>query len=99
MDKIRINTNRLGTDAETVKSCIDKFAGEIENMKGSVTALERMWEGPSCKAFHKAFLDDMRAMETVIKNLRSIYSYDTNAKKEYETCERKVSSLIADIRV
>lgn len=99
MDKIKIDTNRLGTDAESIKYYMDNLAREIENMKGSVTALEGMWEGPGCKAFHKAFQDDMRAMETVIKNIRSIYSYDTNAKKEYESCERKVSSMIADIRV
>ena len=98
-DKIRINTNRLGTDAESIKRYIDNLANEVENMQNSVQALKKMWEGPSCQAFYKAFQDDMHAMETVIKNLKSIWTYDTNAKKEYENCERKVSSMIADIRV
>lgn len=98
-DKIRINTNRLGTDAESIKRYIDNLANEVENMQNSVHALKNMWEGPSCQAFCKAFQDDMRTVETVIKNLKRIWTYDTNAKKEYENCERKVSSMIADIRV
>ncbi len=98
-DKIKINTNRLGTDAESIKRCIDNLANEVQNMRGSVDALRKMWEGQSCDAFYRAFLDDMRAMETVIKNLKSIWTYDTSAKKEYESCERRVSGMIADIQV
>ncbi len=98
-DKIKINTNRLGTDAENIKRYIDNLASEAENMKSNVNALKKMWEGPGCQAFDQAFQNDMRAMDTVIKNLKSIWNYDTNAKKEYEDCERKVSSMIANIRI
>lgn len=98
-DKIKINTNRLGTDAENIKRYMDNLAGEVQNMRNSVNALRSMWEGQSCDAFYQAFSDDMRAMEAVIKNLKRIWTYDTNAKKEYENCERKVSAMIADIRI
>jgi len=98
-DKIRINTDRLGADAERIQGYIDNIIQEMDAMRESVAELQKMWEGPGSQAFHHAFLDDMNAVETVMKNLQSIYAYDTNAKKEYEKCERKVSSMIADIRI
>lgn len=98
-DKIRTDTDRLGTDAADIQRYIQNIADEANNMKSSVAELERMWEGPSSRAFHIAFQDDMRAVETVIKNLKSIYAYGTNAKKEYESCERKVATMIAEIKV
>lgn len=99
VNKIKANTNRLGTDADRIQTYTANIAKEIEAMEQDVGVLMQMWDGPSSEAFHKAFQDDMRAMETVMKNLKGIYHYDTNAKKEYEACERKVSSMIAEIKV
>ena len=98
-DKIRIHTGRLGNDADRIQSCIDRIRRETGELKDSVTALERMWEGPGREAFHKSFREDMQAMETVISELKSACAYDVNAKKKYELCEKKISSLIADMKV
>lgn len=97
-DTIRIHTDRLGTDAGRIYGYIENIAAQMEDMKQSVTALERMWEGSGKEAFHKAFSDDMRAVDQAVKSLKEVYDYDTNAKTKYEQCNRKVASMIADIK-
>lgn len=99
VSKIRINTNRLKTDAERMNGYIKQIKKEIEDMKRSVSELDAMWDGTSSEAFKKAFLDDMNAMANVIKNLESIHAYETNAKTEYENCEKNVSALISEIKI
>lgn len=99
VSNIKINTNRLNADAQRVEGYIKAISNEIANMKASVLELGRMWEGTSSEAFKKAFDDDMKALTGIMKNLESIHSYETNAKTEYEKCEKSVLALIAEIKV
>ena len=99
MKKIKVNTVRLKNDSDQVNACIKNMKSEMEKMKESVSQLDQMWDGPSSEAFKKAFQDDMKAFQTILSNLDKIYGYETNAKAKYEDCERKVSDLIAEIRV
>lgn len=98
-DRIRIHTDRLGTDASRMQGYIENITKEMKEMAQSVAALETMWEGSGRDAFHKAFWDDMEVVEDALESLRTLYEYDINAKKQYEQCERKIASMIADIRV
>ncbi len=98
-DRIRINTDRLGTDASRIQGYIGNIKKEIANMEQSVCALENMWEGSGRSAFHKAFWDDIQAIETAVRSMEELCAYNKNAKKQYETCDRKVASLIAEIRI
>ena len=54
-EKIVVNTNRLGQDAESVETYIAKIKKQITEMKSSVSDLDAMWDGPSSEAFKKAF--------------------------------------------
>ena len=96
---MKVNTNRLNTDAEIVAGMISGMKTELSNMKEDVTKLDSMWDGPSSEAFKENFHNDMNSVETIIKNIESIYSYEINAKDKYESCENKVGSIIAGIRV
>ncbi|MGN0290473.1 MAG: WXG100 family type VII secretion target [Lachnospiraceae bacterium] len=98
-DHIKVNTTRLQKDSEKVNKYVSNMEKEISKMKDSVSQLDKMWDGESSTAFKKAFNDDMNAMATIIKNLKGVYSYESNAKKKYESCETKVASLISEIRV
>lgn len=98
-DRIKINTSRLGTDAQRVSGCIRNLSKEMENMKNSIAQLDRMWDGPGSEAFKQAFETDRRAFEEIIKNLESIHDYETNAKVQYEKCEQAVYALVAEIKV
>ncbi len=98
-DRIRINTERLGTDAGRVQGYIRSIEKEMAGMKQSVAVLETMWEGPGRNAFHQAWKEDMEIVAEAVRSLEEIYTYNTNAKKQYENCDRKVAALIADIRI
>lgn len=97
-DRIRVNTDRLGTDAERIQGCIEAVVREIDEMKQSAAALERMWEGSGREAFYRTFREDMQAAENAVAGLKEICAYDTNAKQQYEQRERRIADLIADIR-
>ncbi len=97
-DRIRVHTDRLGADAERIQGCIEAVARQVDEMKQSVAALERMWEGPGREAFHQAFREDMEAAENAVAGMKEIYAYDRNAKQQYEQRERKIAALIAEIR-
>lgn len=96
---IKVNTNRLNGDAETIARLIQSIKTELGNMKQSVAHLDGMWDGPGSEAFKSAVQDDMNAMETVLRNVESIHSYEVNAKTKYESCERRVGDIVAGIRV
>lgn len=99
MEKIKINTNRLKNDADQVKGNITNMKAEMTKMKESVSQLDKMWDGPSSEAFAQVFQDDMQALNTILDNLDKIYQYETTAKSKYDTCENKISDLIAGIHV
>lgn len=98
-DKIRINTDRLGTDAERIQGYIENIVKEMAGIRQNAAALESMWEGPGSSAFHKAFRDDMEIVAEAVRDMKSIYEYDADAKRKYEQCDRKISSMIAEIKM
>ena len=71
---------------------------QLDEMKQSVAALERMWEGSGREAFHQTFREDMEAAQNAVAGMKEIYAYDTNAKQQYEQRERKIAALLAQIR-
>lgn len=96
---IKVNTARLDTDAQSVADDIAKMKTQMKKMKVSVKQLDAMWDGTSSEAFKKAFQDDMKALDIILGNLQSLHSYEVTAKSKYDTCEKKVSELVAGIRV
>lgn len=98
-DKIKVNTTRLNSDQITVELDIKKIKNEINNLKTTVNQLYGMWDGPAKEAFKQAVSDDMEAINTVIKNLEKITSFEEEAKKKYESCEKNVSGLISGMKI
>lgn len=98
-DKIKIHTARLGADAGRIQSYINNIAKEMVQIEQSVTAMQAMWEGAGREAFYQTFRNDMEVVNGALAGLRAVYEYDMNAKKQYEQCDRKVASMIAEIKV
>ncbi len=98
-DRIKVHTDRLGTEAGRIQGYMQSMAKELADMEQSISALERMWEGPSKEAFHKAIWGDLRMVAAAVRGVEDICSYDRNAKEQYEQCDRKIGSLVADIEV
>lgn len=98
-NKIKINTIRLNSDANEIASRITSLTQEMNALKQSVNQMNSMWTGEAKNAFVAAFNNDMKALETMIKDIESIHTYETNAKTKYENCERQVEQLVNSIRV
>lgn len=82
-----------------IAGLIAGIKSDLSGIKQNLSQLDAMWDGPSSEAFKKVFWDDLNAMETVIKNIESIHSYEVNAKSKYESCESRVGGIVAGIRV
>lgn len=94
---IKANTDRQNGDAEDFAGLIRSIKTELDNLRQSVSHLDAMWDGPGSEAFKAAIQDDINGMEAVLENLGNIHSYETNAKTKYESCERKVGTIVAGI--
>lgn len=98
-DKIRINTGRLGADAEQIKSCIRAIEKEVEEIRVSAEELEPMWEGAGKEAFWKGFREDLGIVDAAVKGMQELCDYDRNAKVQYEKCGKKIGVLVGDLKV
>lgn len=98
-NEIKVNTKRLKDDADKIDGYIKKIETAMKNMKTSVKELDQMWDGTSSEAFKLAINGDINELDAMIKNLKAIYSFETNAKQKYDTCETKVAELVAGIKV
>lgn len=99
INEIKVNTVRLNKDASDINSLIKNMEKKLADMQSNVIQMNQMWEGETKNAFVKVFNDDMNAAKTVIKELKAIYSYEVNAKTEYDKCEVKVADIIKSIHV
>jgi WXG100 family type VII secretion target len=99
MNEIKINTARLGTDAAQVISLINDMDNRIKNMKAHIDQLNGMWDGPAKQAFVQVFEDDRAAAEDVIKELKSLHGFETQAKEKYDKCEQQVAALVDAIKI
>lgn len=99
VSKIKVNTISLKRDTESISQSLKNIKNKMTAMESDVTQLNGMWEGDANKAFNKAFQDDIKALELICEGIQSIINYESNAKKEYDSCEKKVSSLIDSISV
>lgn len=98
-NEIKVSTTRLGNDAGQVDSLIRAMEKELINMKTSIDQMNQMWEGPAKKSFVQAFEDDRKASEDIIKELKSLQKFETQAKKKYEQCEKQIADIISSIRI
>lgn len=98
-DVIRVNTGSLKQTQESISSQLSNINNKIMKMRQDVIALNRMWSGPANSAFNQAFLEDLEKLSEVCSCIMHTANYEANAAREYNLCEQKVESLIADIEV
>ena len=96
--KVKVNTNRLGSDAESIKKSINSMKKSVANLKGDLKKLNSMWSGPACAAFGMSFTVEIVEMEANINNLNELYNYEKNAQNKYNQCESKVSDHVSKMR-
>ena len=99
MNKIRVNTGSLQRTQTDVEGRIRDIETKLEAMLGDVSRMNAMWSGEANTAFNQAFQDDINTLKNLCGQLKKIARYEGNARKEYDTCEQKVSQLINGINV
>ncbi len=98
-DKIRVNTGSLNTTRNNVSNQVKQIRAQVQAMRGALASLNSMWEGDAHAEFDSQVKADVTRLENLCKSLDGIVSYESNAITEYNNCERKVSELIASIKV
>ena len=98
-DIIKVNTRRLGTDADEFRNNIRDIESHIASLRTHSSVLDGMWDGPSSEAFKLSFASDITALEAIVSTLKGINNYEDNAKTKYDRCEQEVSALVNQIRV
>lgn len=98
-NKIKVNTGSLNHTKTNVSNQIKQIRNQVTALYSDIALLDSMWEGEAHNAFHANFISDVRKLENLCKSLDGIVSYEDNAVKEYNSCEKKVADLIGGIRV
>ena len=99
MNKIRVNTGSLQRTQSDVEGQIRDIENKLGAMLGDVSRMNGMWTGEANAAFNQSFQDDINALKDLCGQLKKIAVYEGNARKEYDSCEQKVSQLISGIQV
>lgn len=97
IQKIRINTNELSTDAATVAESIQRVMAEAGKLESAYHALDGMWDGPASEVFKSVYEHDLEELKIVIETLRKFNAFETNAREKYDACEAEVSGIVGSL--
>lgn len=95
--EIEIETNTLDKDIKELTGELENARKYIQTMTEDMAELDSMWDGPANEAFMAQFGQDVQYAQelcTMVQKLTECMEY---AKKQYDTCDAEVSSLIASI--
>ena len=98
-DVIATNTDRMQSDLNLLEEQIVKMDTAFQAAWDAVEALNATWEGPAHDTLVAQFLQDQETVKTMIISLRNYREELENEKKEYETCEQNVNSLVRSMDV
>ena len=92
---IKVNTERLRSDASDIKDYLQIIEKDIEQLRLHSTALSDIWG----EAGSEAFEQDLSALYEAIKHFSVLNEYENNAVITYDECEYKVGTLVDQIKV
>ena len=99
MNKIRVNTGSLSRTQSDVEGRIRSIEGKLAAMQADVSQMNGMWSGQANAAFNQTFMDDIQTLRNLCGQLGKLAGYEGKARTEYDSCEQKVSQLVAGIRI
>lgn len=97
--EITINTSTLARDIELLQQQLNIVKNDLNKMYNAVRGLDSMWDGPANQAFNTQFNHDRIDMTELCNTVQKIINCMEYAKKEYDSCEAYVSSIIASIAI
>lgn len=97
--EISINTSILSSDIEVMQQQLNVVKSDLDKMYDAVRVLDSMWDGPANEAFNAQFQLDRNDMTALCDTIQKIINCMEYAKKEYNSCEADVSSIISSIAI
>lgn len=96
---IATNTDRMKSDISTYNDRMNKMDTAFREAWDAVEALNATWAGPAHDTLVAQFRQDQEIVKNLMISLENYREEFENAKKEYETCEQNVNSLIRSMNV
>ena len=97
-DIIKVNTGKLSSDAQQVRRCAEQIRQKMELLTSYERQLDGMWDGIGSEAFKASFYEDLSLLTELAEKVERIYTFEENAKTQYETCEKKVEGIISALK-
>lgn len=97
IQKIRINTNQLNSDAATISESIERIVTEAGKLEAAYHTLDEMWDGSASEVFKSVYEQDMEKLRATVETLRKFNVFETNACEKYDACESEVGGIISSL--
>lgn len=95
--EIEVETNILQSDINELEEEIQAVRTLLETITSDMTQLDAMWDGPANEAFMMQYRADAEYTEEICKVLGKLKECMEYAKKQYDSCEAEISSMISSI--
>ena len=96
---IATSIERMASDISAYNEQLTAVSNAYKDAWEAVQALNATWSGPAHETLEAQFLEDQLVTKDLMDSLRSYQEELISAKKEYETCEKNVASLISSMEV
>lgn len=97
--EITVDTGLLANDINSLQNLLNNIKKDMDKMYDAVEVLNGMWDGEANEAFNQQFSQDHNDMKELCDTVQRIIDCLEYAKKEYNTCETEISSIISAISV
>lgn len=96
---IKVNTGALRNDANSLAEMAEQARKQLKDMHESITALDRMWDGPANETFVQQFNGDYELLNSLCDSVKAFSNDLKDAAQEYDKCEDSVENAVRSIRV
>ncbi|MDO4514274.1 MAG: hypothetical protein Q4B72_09585 [Lachnospiraceae bacterium] len=93
----RIETQRLGRDAEAVKMLVNNMQNNVRDINTEIAGLSSKWHGLAATAFMLTFREDCEKLGEIFTDLTTYCEKMKNAQGTYNRCEKEVGDIVHKI--
>lgn len=97
--KVEVNLPGLSSVIKEMETAQGTLQQQIRDTYESITELNSMWTGTAAATFQSRAGKDHEIMQSCIDELKKLTGLYRQASKDYQTCESKVASAVASIKV
>lgn len=101
MDKreIAVDTDMMYISAGQMENALDRMKADIESLFLEIEEFTGMWDGSSHEDFLKQLWQDKQKIQEFVNEAEKLAECMEYARKEYQSCENAVSSIVHTIQI